>query len=231
MFEMNCRSFQSGSCTFAQSWGIINDEKLQVLFPSSAAFDFCLYGIGINLSFCALQKRAVSYYPRSCVRVWNPHVMSEHIREETNLFDSHTLHRSSFTLWPISRNLILYASLRGQYITVVYGYEMSVELNTLAISPPASSLFLAGHLGGGAESFIYFSSVVSSHWVGNEKCHFQMFVFTSFKFVFIICSLSLTVSVFSPVVSSLFWNLRLLKRFFLFIFAASTASLVSSDLF
>lgn len=129
--------------------------------------------------------------------------------------NSHTLHRSSFTLWPISRNLILYASLRGQYITVVYGYEMSVELNTLAISPPASSPFLAGHLRGGwIIRLLPFSSVVSSHWVGNEKCHFQMSVFTSFIFVIIICCLSLTVSVFSPVVSSLFWNLRLLKRFF-----------------
>lgn len=72
--------------------------------------------------------------------------------------------------------------------------------------------------GGWIIRLLHFSSVASSHWVGNEKCHFQMSVFTSFIFFIIIYCLSLTVSVFSPVVSALFWNLRLLKcLFFLFL--------------
>lgn len=68
--------------------------------------------------------------------------------------------------------------------------------------------------GGWIIRLLHFSVVASSHWVGNEKHKFQMPVFTSFIFVIIIYCLSLTVSL-SPVVSFLFWNLRLKRLFFL----------------
>ncbi len=129
--------------------------------------------------------------------------------------NSHTLHRSSFTLWPISWNLILYASLRGQYITVVYGYEMSVELNTLAISPPASSPFLAGHLRG-AESFVYFNFLqwqFPTEWVMKNVTFKCLFLLPSYLLLLSVVYLSQSLS-FSPVVCSLFWKLRLLKRLF-----------------
>lgn len=72
--------------------------------------------------------------------------------------------------------------------------------------------------GGWIIRLLQFSAVASSHWVGNEKRHFPVSIFISFIFVMIICCLSLAVSVFSPVVSFLFKNLRLLKcLFFLFL--------------
>lgn len=102
-----------------------------------------------------------------------------HILEETSTSLCLNFHRSTFLLWPISRNLILYVFSRGHYITVVHGCRMNIELNPLAISPPASSLFLAGHLMG-AESYVHFTFLwwhLPTEWVMkkiNFKCLFSL---------------------------------------------------------
>lgn len=132
--------------------------------------------------------------------------------------NSRTFRRSLFPLWSISRNLFIYASLRGQYITVVHGCGMSVELNTLAISPPASSLFLAGHLMG-AESFVYFTFLqwhLPTEWVMknvNFKCLFSLPSYLLLSIVYLLQSVS-----FLLLCPFLFQNLRLLKMSFISFF-------------
>lgn len=72
--------------------------------------------------------------------------------------------------------------------------------------------------GGWIICLLHFSAVASSHWVGNEKRQFQMPVFASFIFVIIIYCLSLTVSVFSPVVPLFVSKPEIVKcLFFLFL--------------
>lgn len=72
--------------------------------------------------------------------------------------------------------------------------------------------------GGWIICLLHFSAVASSHWVGNEKRQFQMPVFASFIFVIIIYCLSLTVSVFSPVVPLFVSKPEIVKNVFYFSF-------------
>lgn len=94
---------------------------------------------------------------------------------------------------------------------------MSVELNPLAISLHASFLFLAGHLMG-AESFVYFTFLqwhLPTEWVMknvNFKCLFSLPSYLLLLSIF----LSLTVSVFSPVVFIFVSKPEIVKNVFSF---------------
>ncbi len=126
-----------------------------------------------------------------------------------------TCNEWALTLWPISRNLILYASLRGQYITVVYGYERSVELNTLTISSCQLPVFGRPSRGGGLNhSFTFLQWYLPTEWV-MKNVTFKCF-FTSFIFVIIICCLSLSQCLFSC--SLLVLKPEIVKTFFFSLF-------------